>query len=110
MLRNEEVRGAYDLVRIDDRPDHLIPPGVMGSCLCRCAVISASMSGAVSVSSSRRLAPLHAFCSQSGGVAAIRKFLHAHDDNGGFAATVDNKPFIVFGGEIHDLPNCVPAI
>ncbi len=54
------------------RADHFTPSGVTGSCVRRCEVISASVSADVKVSSPRRLAPLQAFSSQSGGGAAVR--------------------------------------
>ena len=72
--------------------------------VCRCR-ISASISAGASLSSPRCLAPVQAFSSQSGGGAdGADKILHAHDHDGGLAAAVDDEAFVVFGGEIHDLP------
>ena len=52
----------------------------------------------------RRLAPLQAFSSQSGGGAAVRmKSWHAHNDNCRLAAAVDDEALIILGGEVHDL-------
>ena len=91
-------------IGIDDRPDHFTPPGVTGSCLRRCAVISASISAGVKVSSPRRLAPLQAFSSQSGGGAAVRmKSCTLMMTTAGSTAAVDDEALIVLGGEVHDL-------
>lgn len=94
---------AHKMVQeMGDRADHFTPSGVSGSCVRRCEVISASVSADVKVSSPRRLAPLQAFSSQSGGGAD--EILHAHDHDRWLAAAVDNEAFIVFGREVHDLP------
>jgi hypothetical protein len=55
----------------------LHPVGVTGSGLCRCAMISASISAGTSVSIPRRLAPVQAFCNQSGGGAVVRQIIRS---------------------------------
>src|SRR5271166_1473649 len=67
--RRKKARDQY--IGIDNRPDHLIP-GAAESFLRRCAAISALISSGVSASRPRRLAPVQAFCNQSGGGAAVR--------------------------------------
>jgi hypothetical protein len=66
-----------------------------------CGDLGLDIGGGVKLSSPRRLAPLQAFSSQSGGADEI---LHAHDHDRRLAAAVDDEAFIVFGGEVHDLP------
>jgi hypothetical protein len=58
-------------VGIDNCPDHFALRPV-DSFSCRCAAISALISSGVNASSPRRLAPAHAFVSQSGSGAAVR--------------------------------------
>ena len=90
VARGREKAGNQH-IGIDDRPDHFTPPGVTRSGLRRFSAISASMSAAVRVSSPRRLAPLQAFCSQSGGGAAVRtKSCTLMMTTGGLAASVDD--------------------
>ena len=40
----------------------------------------------------------------AGRCGSTDKILHAHDDHGRLAAPVDDEAFVVFDGEIHDLP------
>jgi hypothetical protein len=58
-------------VGIDNCPDHFALRPV-DSFSCRCAAISALISSGVNASGPRRLAPAHAFVSQSGSGAAVR--------------------------------------
>jgi hypothetical protein len=78
-------------VGIDNCPDNLASRPV-DSFSCRCAAISALISSGVNASSPRRLAPAHAFVSQSGQRRSRSdEVLHAHDDDGRFAATSTMK-------------------
>jgi hypothetical protein len=100
--RREKAGDQY--VGINNRPDHLASrPADFSSR--RCSAISALISSGVIASSPRRLAPAQAFVSQSGGGAAVRmkSCTHAHDDDGGFTAPVDDETFVVVHGQIHKL-------
>jgi hypothetical protein len=92
-------------IGIDHRPDHLTPPGVTGSCLRRCAGdLGVDISGRQRIEA----APLRAAPRFLKPIRRRRrradKILHAHDDDRGLAAPVDDEALIVFDGEVHDLP------
>jgi hypothetical protein len=89
----------------DHRPDH-VTPGASSLRLRRCGLDLVRRERGNAAAPGARPGFLQPVRPRCGGADEI---LHAHNDDCGLAAAIDDEAFVVLGGEVHDLTGVLSA-